>query len=525
MNKLVMSALALALSAGLVGTAVPAQADQIPAVPGTDPAPATSAAAYLAAQPEANNIIKTYYDFPVGAPFESYDDYGLTIDAAWALDAAGGQAAKLAAMTAALEANIGNYAFGGGSKSKISAFLLSQGVSNGATEDLIADIEGNHIGDGTPIPVGRLFDDPEMDDFNSPLTQAYAVSALNNGGSDQANAALAFMLDQQCTAGFFRSSFSARDAVDQTCNGAVSPTASVDTTGVSVLMLQDQKSKPVVKAAITKALDWLETVQATDGSFSSGNANATGLAGWVLGLGGRTASATKAADWLRDHQLANAGSCTPFAAADNGAVVLDDLGYTSAQSGPMDELDNSVAVRATTQALPALRWAAGGALAGGFTLSGPNGFVPAGSAQDYVIAGAPGDTVCVNGTTVVLDALGDGTASVTAPAQTGDLVVNAVDAGGETHARTITALGKTRLTVKLKKSTVSVGNKVVVVVSGLEDGEKVTVTLGGKTQVAIAKAQGKRKFKFVTTKSGKAKVKAVGEFANRRGKATVTVTP
>ena len=66
---------------------------------------------------------------------------------------------------------------------------------------------------------GRLVD-PDPNDFNSPLTQAFAVSALNNAGSDKANSALSFLLAQQCTAGFFRSSFSAKDAVDQTCDGA-----------------------------------------------------------------------------------------------------------------------------------------------------------------------------------------------------------------------------------------------------------------------------------------------------------------
>lgn len=523
MKKLMLGALALTLSAGLVGTAVPAQADPIPAVPATDTAPATGAAAYLAAQPEANNIIKTYYDFPVGLPYESYDDYGLTIDAAWALDAAGGQPAKLAAMTAALEANIANYAFGGGSKAKISAFLLSQGVSNGATDDLIEDIELNHIGDGTPVPLGRLFDDPEMDDFNSPLTQAFAVSALNNGGSDLADEALAFMLDQQCSAGFFRSSFAARAAVDQTCDGAApAATGSVDTTGISLLMLQDQKSKPVVKAAIKKALDWLESVQATNGSFSGGNANATGLAGWVLGLGGRTASATEAAGWLRDHQLVNAGACTPFAAADNGGVALDDLGYANAQTGALDDLDTSVVVRATTQALPALLWADGGADDGEFTLSGPSGFVPAGSAQQFTLAGAPGDTVCVNGTKVVLGVTGAGTASVSAPAITGAFTVTAIDAGGETHSASLTALAKTTLAVKAK-ATLTKGKTLAIKISGLAPGETVTVTFGGKKATATAKANGKAKVKLVAAKAGKQKVKAVGLYKNRKGKATVTV--
>ena len=311
---------ALALSLALVPSA---QAAPVPAPAGADPAPAARAAAYLAAQPQPNNIIKTFYEFPPGT-FDSYDDYGLTIDAASALDAVGGNTAKVAAMTTALEANIGNYVFGGGTAAKMSSFLLSQGRTGVAVDDLVADLE-DHIETAAPN-TGRLVDPedpmtPWDDDFNSPLTQAYAVSALNNAGSSLAGSALTFHLAQQCTAGFFRASFSAKADADQSCNGAVGPTPSVDTTGLTVILLQDQKSKPVVSAAITKALDWLVSQQAANGSFSSGNANATGLAGWALGISGRTAAAAKAAGWLRAHQLANAGTCTPYAAKDNGAVT------------------------------------------------------------------------------------------------------------------------------------------------------------------------------------------------------------
>lgn len=514
---------ALALSLGLV---VPsAQAAPVPAPTGADPAPAADAAAYLAAQPEASGIITSYYDYPVGPPFESSVDYGLTIDTAWALDAVGGQATKLAAMTAALEDNIPNYAFGGGSMAKISAFLLSQGVGSTEVLDVVADIEDDHIADAAPI-VGRLVDaDPY--DYNTPLTQAFAVSALNNAGSGLANAALGFLLDQQCEEGFFRDSFAAKDAADQTCDGATSPSASVDTTGAALLMLQDQKSKPVVKAAITSALDWLESSQSANGSFNSGNANSTGLAGWALGLGGRTAAATKAAGWLRGQQLANAGACAPHAADVDGAVILDQLGLTNAADG-LDDIENSSATRASAQAAPALLWAPGGTGAGAFTLTGPTGFKAAGSAQQYSVQGAPGDTVCVTSVgapaKVVLGANGTGTVTAHLPAATTTVTVSAVDAGGEAHSLSVTGLAKAKLGVKLKKATVAQGKKVVVTVSGLAPGESVTVSLGGKEVEAVAKADGKAKARLVATKVGTAKVKAVGEFKNRKGKANLTVT-
>lgn len=516
---------ALALSLGL---AVPsAQAAAIPAPAGADPAPAAAAATYLAAQPGTDNLIKTYYVYPPGTPAQSYTDYGVTIDAGFALDAVGGQPAKLAAMTDALQANIGNYVFGGGAAAKLSSFLLAQGRSGTAVDDLVDDLE-DHISTSSPT-TGRLVDPaPDPDDYNTPLTQAYAVSALNNANSTLAPSALGFLLDQQCTAGFFRASFSAKVASDQTCNGAASPTPSIDTTGLSVLMLQDQKSKPVVSAGLTKALDWLVAQQAANGSFNSGNANSTGLAGWALGAAGRTAAAAKAAGWLRSHQLANAGACTKYAAKDNGAVTVDDLGFTNAASGPLDQVDNSVATRATTQALPALLWAPGGAAAGDTKLTGPTGFVPAGSAQSVGLSGAPGNTLCVTSTgtptRVVLDATGKGAVALTLPPTTGKVTVSAVDAGGESDTLSVEGLAQTKLDVDLKKSKVAQGGKIAVKVSGLAAGETVTVLLGKQQVEAVANADGKVKVKLSATKVGKGKVKAVGAFDNRKGKQAVTVT-
>ncbi len=59
----VVTGSALALGLSLVA---PTAHAALPAVPGADPAPVVSSAAYLAAQPESNNIVKTYYEFPRG---------------------------------------------------------------------------------------------------------------------------------------------------------------------------------------------------------------------------------------------------------------------------------------------------------------------------------------------------------------------------------------------------------------------------------------------------------------------------
>lgn len=512
----------LALGLGL--TAPHAQAAPVPAPTGSDPAPAAAGASYLAAQPGTDNLVKTFYVYPEGTPPQSYTDYGLTVDLGFALEAVGGQGTKLTAVTDALVANIGNYAFSGGARAKLASFLLAQGRTGAPVTDLVTALEGNVSGDAGIV--GRLVD-ADPNDFNSPLTQAYAASALDRAGSAEAAAARTFLLAQQCDDGFFRQSFSAKDAADQTCDGAATTTPSVDTTGLAVLMLQSQKDEPVVAAAIESAVAWLISQQADNGSVG-GNANSTGLAGWAMGVAGATDYAADAASWLRAHQLANAGACVPFAAKDSGAVALDDLGYANAKAGPLDAVDNSVATRASTQAVPALLWADGGDAAGKPGVSATSKLVRARSKQPVTLTGAPGDSLCVSAagtrTLVTLPAGGSARSVVTLPAKTARTNVSVVDAGGQTASVTIRGLAaqKVRFTAPAK---VRKGKRVVVKVRGLAAGESVTVAFRGKKIVSTkANASGRKTVRFKATRVGRAKLVVRGEFADRKGTKVVTVT-
>ncbi len=517
---------AVALSLVLVAPSAQA-AGAIPAPSGADPAPVQAGAGWLKTR-LVNNLVVGQFG----------DDYGLSIDAALALDAVGGHTAVVSAISGAVAAELNDYitgeAFGdvgstyAGPTAK--ALVMAQTAGDDATSfggvNLVQRLE-QRVSAAVPN-AGRISDQSTFGDFANTLGQAFAASALNNANSHQAGPVLSFLLGQQCTAGFFREQFSATAAPNQTCDGAVTPTPSLDATALSVVLLQDQKSKTVVRTSLLKALDWLVSQQAANGSFNSGNANSTGLAGWALGVSGRTSAAEKAASWLRSHQLANAGTCATYAPADNGAIVLDDLGLVNAVPGPMDDTENRSATRATAQALPALLWAAGGTAAGATTLTGPTDFVRAGSAQTVTVRGAPGNTLCVTragvASRVVLDATGSATVPVTMPATTSGLVVSTVDAGGEADSVTLRGLAKAALKVKLGQGTVTEGDKVKVTITGLAAGEPVTVTLAGKKAGAVADAQGKAKVALVATKVGAFKIKAVGGLKVRKGKASLTVT-
>jgi hypothetical protein len=537
MKNLALRGLGILVTGALVGSmglATSAQAAPVPVPAGVDPSPVALGAAYLAAQPGTDNIIVSYYG-GFGSP-----SVGLTIDAATALDAVGGYNGKVNGMTTAIAANAETYSrpndtytvVAVNAASKIAAFAASMGANprSFGGVDLITRIENRVDADGR-ISDEYVTSNPDSGDFASPLGEAYAAQALKAGASTKAALVLDDLGKQQCTGtgkGFFRASFAA-----QVCNNDMTAVASVDTTAIAVLALQAQKADPVVAPMLAKAVEWLVAQQAANGSFNNGNANSTGLATWALGLSARPNVAAKGAGWLRGHQLANAGSCAPYATTNNGAIVLDDLGLANANAaaGPLSNDDNSVATRATAQALPGLIYADGGAAAGDTKLTVPTGYVRAGSAQALTIAGAPGNTVCVtNGATstrVVLGAGGAGSVPVVMPNATVNTTLTTVDAGGETDSATFRALGATNVDLKVRGGArLVVGRQAVIKVKGLAAGEAVKLKFRGvKVASGVANAAGKITLRFKATKVVRGNIKATGAFSDRQGTTRLVVIP
>lgn len=543
-----LTKLAGAITAGLlVGgltVAAPAATAQPPAPAGADPAPAAAAARWLVGQVPASGLLHIYSDFG-GTVYES-DDVGLTIDGATSLAEVDGDAATIARMTAGVESGLPDYyaSFGttyANAAAKATAFLLARGRTGPAVDDAKAALAGT-VSTTAPI-AGRVEDLNGFNgaDYATPLGQAYAVQALDLAGDDALrDSALGFLLAQQCAGGWIRGSFTAdKAAADQSCAGApaAEQTSSVDTTAFTILNLQDlAASKPEIATALDRAASWLASAQAADGSFTTEgtagapvNANSTGLAARALAVEGKSGAAAKAARWLRAHQLANAGACKPYAAADNGALVVDDLGLANAGSGPMDNIDRSVALRATAQALPALAYTPGGPRSGATSLDGPKGYVADASRQRIAIVGAPNNTLCVKAgkkpaALVVLGANGRASVSVKLPRGRKNTTVTVVDAAGRKARTTIKALGPVKLRVAAP-ATVKRGTKAAVKVTRLAAGERVKIKLGGKV-VAKGKANARGVFKArvkVKATPGKAKLVVVGQFPDRKGSTTITI--
>lgn len=317
----------------------------------------------------------------------NYDDLGLSADIAFALDAVGGHAATVNQIVDAIERDTESWV-GGFTPGRVYAGSLAKMVSvveaagqeprsfGGA--DQVVRLEGLVA---TDAPVnGRLEDagvdpsDPFDADFVNVIGQSFASRALTAVGSSRAKDATSFLLLQQCSKGFFRGSLTSdKTSVEQGCDPAVD-TPDVDATALAVInILETPEALTAAKGAAYLAANWLKSQQLADGSFDAGdlgtNANTTGLAGWALAEAGQDAAASKAAGWLRGHQVADLAPCATTLSADNGAIAYKPADLAAARSAgsfsvPLREL----ARRASAQALPALAHAPAG---GEVTVSAP----------------------------------------------------------------------------------------------------------------------------------------------------------
>ena len=319
-------------------------------------APAGSAARWTAGQLHHGVMHNAQYD---------WDDYGLSIDAALALKAIGGHSKAVHHVRHALEANVAAYTTGTTgldtgeryagalAKTAVLAQISGGGARHFGGVDLIKRLVGQtyHAGPSK----GRIHDTSAYGDNANVLSQALAVRALGNAKAPYAKAARDYLLEQQCSQGFFRQYFVKDRTADQRCGKAGKSAPNVDTTAYAVIQLAALKhSGPKVKAAIHDAGRWLAAHQRDNGVVSTGgtgNTNSTGLSAWALHLAGRDHAAEKAARWVSTLQtLATSGKL----AKDRGAIAFDKAGLEAGRADGITVETRDQWRRATTQAAPSL---------------------------------------------------------------------------------------------------------------------------------------------------------------------------
>ena len=175
--------------------------------------------------------------------------------------------------------------------------------------------------------VGRIEDKSTFGDYANTLGQSYAVRALTEAKSQRAADAVAFLLAQQCTSGFFRQDFTKdKAAAAQGCDGGQTGSEpSVDATALAVVNLLEGDAKG--PARVDEAIAWLMTQQATNGTFDGGAsprptptapASPAGPSAW-RGEG----RPRKAATWVRKQQPVDKTRCRSALTKDTGAIAYE----------------------------------------------------------------------------------------------------------------------------------------------------------------------------------------------------------
>ncbi|WP_141012783.1 prenyltransferase/squalene oxidase repeat-containing protein [Nocardioides sambongensis] len=310
---------------------------------------ALAAADWFAGQLEDGLLVNEEY---------STADYGGTVDAIYSFEEVGADADDVTAMTDAVLAAGKEYVAPGkdiwaGNAGK----LVSLAVDHDADPTDLDGFDALGTLEDRVDESGRTSDKSSYGDFANSLGQAWAVRGLDAAGSTERDAALDFLLLQQCSDGYFRQDFSPAKAKDQSCDtGKGEP--SVDATALAVVLLSDLAEPTAdLTGALERASAYLVQEQAEDGSLIGSaelpaNANSTGLAARALLVAGEDEAAANAAAWVYAHQLPD--GCDGDLAAAAGAIGYDDAALTLAGTDGITAKTSYQWRLATAQALPAL---------------------------------------------------------------------------------------------------------------------------------------------------------------------------
>jgi hypothetical protein len=381
----------------LAVTTVTAIAPSAQATPVKDPIGVNAGASWLESQLTNGLVHNKQFNF---------DDYGLTLDFGFALQAVGGHTSTVTAIKNAMASHVDDYVtpLGGphsytGGLAKLALFVGDPTDKNFGGQNLITQLEGR-VSSTSPI-AGRIEDagftpgDQFDDDSANVLGQAYAVAALHNAGSSNTSA-LTFLLQQQCPNGGFRLSFTAsKTASDQSCTD--NSQAQIDATSVTLIELN---AIGYSGAAINSAETFLVGKQAVSGAWggdpggAAENANATGLAAWALG---NTAQSAKGAAWLRDHQATFYDYCDNLK-TNVGTVAYSDDTLNSGRVDGITPSSQDQFRRAAAQAVPGLQYLDADATPAAPQLSGPSGYQKSDSFVNFRVTGVhAGDQLCLTG--------------------------------------------------------------------------------------------------------------------------------
>lgn len=286
------------------------------------------------------------------SPYAGYSDWGLSINALWAMKAGGASSAAITRTWSAISSNAkdyagpGNYGISAGASGKL--LFAADVVDADPTKLVQKDKSVVNILSQTSNTVltsgaqkGRLKDPASNgEEYTNAITQAVGVLGLTGASmrghavsKTIAQSAIDFLATQQCSGGYFRLAFNDNlscDAAAKTTSGAP---ADLDSTSYSLqaLMLAKEAGYTVPQGAISAGIAYLTKVQQKDGSFNSGgsNTNSTGLAAGALAGGGADAAAIRATGYIATLQATGSKIAGTKLAPSNGAIAFDQKAYAA----------------------------------------------------------------------------------------------------------------------------------------------------------------------------------------------------
>jgi hypothetical protein len=495
---------------------------------------AAPAASWLTGQLTGGLVHNDQYDF---------DDLGLSLDVFFALQQLGTGATARSSILDAIAPRTTEYVGDGteryaGATGKLATAveLAGRNPAGFGGRDLVTRLQAR-IHSAADAQQGRAVDQSTYGDYSNTIGQAWAVRALVGADNATKTTAVAFLLKQQCAAGFFRVTLEPTAGSSAfSCDSAAADdrSPSIDATALAVQALDVARDAGVTGLGddIDDAADWLVAHQAADGSFvdqGTANTNSTGLAAAALALVGRTGAAGNAAAWVAGRQVTTAVADSSALRDERGSVAYDTAALTAGKRDgiPTDQRDQWR--RATAQAAPALDSLLP---ARTLTVSAPSGYLHSGTVVTTTTSGlAPGEhfSTTLGSSPAVTGLAGDAgtaTASFTLPSATRGYTVRTVGSrSARTGSAVVKVLAPTTLQQTLATSSVTRGGTQKVTVRGLASNEPVRLLYRG-TQIwsGTATTSGTATHSFgVGSTTGKRKLEARGRFDDRTGTTYFTV--
>jgi len=486
-------------------------------------------------------------------PMAGFVDWGVTIDALFALEATGAPSSAVAAVAEALGtegvAAYTQYAVAQyDAKALVAALVAGEDPRTFGGKDLVA---------ATRAGVTTTGANPGQLKGAGMFGHALAVIGLAGARQNDA-AAIAAMLRQQCAAGWFRFAFAGDGrSCDETANAAEQhPDATA--MALSAMLAARRAGATGLDDAISRARAWLVGQQRPDGAWTGDrytpaeNTNSTGLVVQALSdAGGAADAVARGAAWIRTVQVSAATATGTVLAAEPGAIAYAKESFDAAvAAGSLLDGQRDQWRRASAQAVLGLARVSFSQLVGlaprdpapvdpprppaplpavTLTVAAPTAPVLRGRTITVTasrLAAREAYTIAVAGRRVRTgnaDARGTLHTSLVVPTSLSEGRRTVSVVGSRAHrtgATSVLVVRAKALPAKVTKKKVRRGKKQVLTVRGLAPGERVTVTYRGKrvsARAAKANARGVAKVRFaVGRKAGKTKVTVRGAYASRK---------